>query len=71
MKHQNPEHGSLVTPCTHCGLEFSLQITHQGWTGIPCRMTPYNRFELTQFGLAYNRHWANRPVDTPSPAWCN
>ncbi len=65
MKHSNPETGSLATPCDHCGLEFSLHITHQGWTGIPCRHEPYTTSERHQFGLSYNRHWANRPIDTP------
>ena len=51
MKHDNAKYGSMATPCDRCNLEFTFQITHQGWIGLPCKAEGYStseRIKITQ-----------------------
>jgi len=57
--HNNPELGSLATPCIDCGLEFTFQKTHKVgdsvWIGKECKTYTIGekiniRYEYSHFG---------------------
>jgi hypothetical protein len=58
MKHDNREYGSLATPCNRCNLEFVFQSAQPniGWTGKPCKVTPYTHGELFAISKMHLEH---------------
>ena len=55
IKHNNPEYGTLATPCDTCGLPFTFQVTHKIgdsiWIGKECKT--YTLSESIAIGFEY------------------
>ena len=55
MKHINREYGSFATPCDRCDLPYVWQSPQDriGWTGMPCRTSPYTPSEQFVINKTY------------------